>query len=426
MLNPKRKKNILLLITVTLVLAVTLCACGRTAETSTDSTSGTQAGETKITLYADFSAGSADAENLGLINTEEQTVSGDVTVEVLAERLSDWSGLDFELNDAKLSGDSATVDWAVNSTLVAGLDEREQKEGFRFYDNTSLNWFMLDSLAKTIKNNLKVSTVYYSMEGGKTLVLEDMPCLNELSVDQPYEGSAFFCAHNDNGGDDEEVYFTYRDEKNQLLFSYTNLFSANGVVDKSGTVRFAAQQGDAVLLYWVTPNTYKEDIAAFMERVTTEESQELGKNVVIGKREDLDQETGKVTPCAYYWVVDTDWIANVAIQCSNSEEASRWYDSLKADAVYIESVAGIDTGMGMSEDEAMDMLSVALTERLTDGTALVANGESDLNGTHCWTFSFGKNTAEKFTAEDHYAVTDYGKLYIMDIINNQYEPLTAR
>ncbi len=341
MLSANMKKKTFLVTAVALVLAVTLCGCGGMTETSSDNASSPQAVETEITLYADFSAGSADAESLGLIKSEEQTVSSALTVEVLAKRLSEWSGLDFTLDGAKLSGDSATVDWAENSTLLAGLDDREQKEGFHFHDAESLNWFMLDSLARTIKENLKVSTVYYSMEGGKPLVLEDMPRLKELPVDQPYEGSTFFSAHNDNMGDDKKVQFTYRDEKNQLLLSYPNVFSAKGVMDKSGTVRFAAQQDGSALLYWVTPNTYRENPAAFIERVTAEGLQELEGNVVIGKSEDLDQKTGEVTPCACYWVVDIDFIVNVAILCGSSEDASEWYNSLKEGAVYIESVAGI-------------------------------------------------------------------------------------
>ncbi len=412
------KKNTLFATAVVLILTGVLCGiCQGMTKTSSDNVSSTLAVETKINLYADFSAGSVDAESQGLIQSKEQVVLGALTVEVLAKGLSEWSGLDFALNGAKISGDSATVDWAANSTLVAGLGEREQKVGFHFYDDTSLNWFMLDSLARTIKKNFKVRTVYYSMEGGKPLVLEDMPCLKELPVEQSYEGSTFFCAHGGNMGDGAAD-FTYRDEKHQLLLSYPNVFSAKGVMDKSGTLRFAAQQGGSALLYWVTPNTYGEDTAAFIDRVMAEESQELEGNVVIGKSEGLDQETGMVTHSASYWVVDTDWIVNVAILCSNSEEAARWYDSLKAGAVFIESVAGIDADAGMTKKKAMDLLSAALTDPIMEGTALVANGEGNLEGQHCWTFCFGKNTAEKFTAEEHYAVTDDGKIYVLDIINN--------
>ncbi|WMJ83773.1 hypothetical protein ACS3UN_11985 [Oscillospiraceae bacterium LTW-04] len=429
------KKSILLVSVIALVLALVLCACGgttpttpsstseSTTESSSKSTSSTQATQTKVTLYADFSAGSADAESMELIKSNEQTVSGDLTVEVLAQQLSEWTGLDFTITSAELSGDSVTVDWAANATLVAGLDERGQKEEFHFYDAESLNWFMMDSLARTIKENLKVSTVYYSMDGGKPIALEDMTGLKELPVEQPYEGSAFFFAHVDNKGDDEVGQFTYRDEENQLLLSYPNDFSADAAVDENGDISFASQQGDSALSYWVIPNTYDEDAAAFIENSRAKEIEKLQGNVVIGKSETLNQETGEVSILANYWVVDTDRIVCVAIKCGSWEEVSQWYDSFKGGAVHIESVAGINAGEGISEDEAMDVLSNALADRMTDETAIVANGESEMEGQHCWTFSFGKNTPEKFTAEEHYAVTDNGEIYVLDIINDKYEPL---
>lgn len=42
--------------------------------------------------------------------------------------------------------DGLAVDWAKDSTLVAGLDDRAQKEEFFMYDVESLSWFMMDSL----------------------------------------------------------------------------------------------------------------------------------------------------------------------------------------------------------------------------------------------------------------------------------------
>jgi hypothetical protein len=67
------------------------------------------------------------------------------------------------------------------------------------FDAVSLNWFMMDSLAETLKQNMDVTTVYYSADGGPVTFTnpEDMASqgLPELSVDQPYEGSAFFVSH---------------------------------------------------------------------------------------------------------------------------------------------------------------------------------------------------------------------------------------
>ena len=156
-----------------------------------------------LTLVADFSNGSAGGEiqskTLPLPPKESMPASQAVTALFLADALSEWTGLDFTLNDVSFDENSITVDWAASSTLIAGLDEREQKDAFHFYDAVSLNWFMMDSLAATLKQNLPVSTVYYSAEGGSVQFQnpEDMSLqgLPELPADQPYEGSAFFAAH---------------------------------------------------------------------------------------------------------------------------------------------------------------------------------------------------------------------------------------
>jgi hypothetical protein len=133
-----------------------------------------------------------------------------ITVEDLAAQLSDWSGLDFLLNSANVDGDSVTVEWAADSTLVAGLGDREQKDDFyHFYDAQSLDWFMMDSLAETIKANLPVTTVYYSQNGGQPLDftgIGGLTGLDVLPVDQSYEGSAFFVAHSDVKGDVKSLY----------------------------------------------------------------------------------------------------------------------------------------------------------------------------------------------------------------------------
>jgi hypothetical protein len=165
-----------------------------------------EAGESlTLTLYADMSAGST-AE--GLISTkeielplEDEPASTAVLAMMLADELSAWTGLDFTLNDVTIDGDDAIVDWSADSTLIAGLGDREQKPEFHMFDAISENWFMMDSLATTLKNNLAITTVYYSCDGGPVTFINpvDMAAegLPELPVDQPYEGSVFFVSHAD-------------------------------------------------------------------------------------------------------------------------------------------------------------------------------------------------------------------------------------
>jgi len=148
-------------------------------------------------------------------------------------------------------------------------------------------------------------------------------------------------AHEDVMGD-LETYNTYHDEENALLLSYPNVFSAEGELDQNGYVRFRSHQDDSELLYWVVPNTYGETPADFMERVSAEDMMELEGNAVIGKMDDMDQETGEHSLGVYYWVVDIDWIVNVSIICDTPEYAEIIYADFQNGAVFIESVAGID------------------------------------------------------------------------------------
>lgn len=154
------------------------------------------------TLIADFSAGSE------LLNQKEyfQGYNGSLDIAMLSDYLSDLTGLDF-FADGKVEGGKAFISWRDESTLVAGLDDREQSEEFFFYDAISLNWFMMDSLAATVKKNFpEVTEVYYSGENGESVVFpnpEDMASqgLPVLPIDLPYEGSTFFVSHADGRGD---------------------------------------------------------------------------------------------------------------------------------------------------------------------------------------------------------------------------------
>lgn len=154
------------------------------------------------TIVANFSCGSADAEELDLIKRLDVEVADPVTVEALAAELTTWTGLDFFINSATIDGETATIDWAANSTLVAGVDDRDFKEEFNFFDVASLNFFMMDSMLSTIMENFPVTEVYYTMDGGQPLAVraeEDMASMGfpGLPVDLPYMGSPFYEAHND-------------------------------------------------------------------------------------------------------------------------------------------------------------------------------------------------------------------------------------
>ncbi|MDR1706004.1 MAG: hypothetical protein LBS19_15155 [Clostridiales bacterium] len=157
----------------------------------------------KATLYADFSFAAPEGPD-NVITL--RVTANDIDADKLAELLSQWTGLDFILESWEVTGKEIAVDWSVDSTLVAGIDDLELWDDVEFESAENLYWFMMDSLSRTLKASLGVETVYYSVDGGEPLTWDEgvMTGLTVLPVDQSYEGSAFFLAHADvKGGDDE-------------------------------------------------------------------------------------------------------------------------------------------------------------------------------------------------------------------------------
>ncbi len=153
-------------------------------------------------LYADFSCGTTGMED-ERIKEYPFEYTGDLkNAEELAAELSTLTGLDFFIT-AKEAEDGWVVDWTADSTLIADLDDREQKEEFFFHDISTLRWFMLDSLWRTLCDNLETENIYYTMDGGKELTMEEL--LGPVYVfpaDVPYMGSAFYFAHYDVVGEE--------------------------------------------------------------------------------------------------------------------------------------------------------------------------------------------------------------------------------
>ena len=175
-----------------------------------------ESAQTEVTLYADFSCGSEVAQENALISTKTATIS-ELTPQALAEALSLWTGLDFTLNAASVEETAITVDWAADSTLVAGLDDREQKEDFFFYDQDSLRWFMMDSLYQTLLANFSVGEVYYTMDGGQGLSFDELYPVSAFPADISYLGSPFYFAHAGGQGEGDEAADFSRTEGSWVL-----------------------------------------------------------------------------------------------------------------------------------------------------------------------------------------------------------------
>ena len=79
----------------------------------------------------------------------------------------------------------------------------------------------------------------------------------------------------------------------------------------------------------------------------------------------------------------------------------------------------------LDADQAMYIVSELLKAQLGEGMALVAKGGGEVNGGPAFLIDLGTNTDEKFTAEGHYAVTDDGEVWLLDVLTGQWQPAAA-
>lgn len=139
---------------------------------------------------------------------------------------------------------------------------------------------------------------------------------------------------------DLEVYHSVTDETHQLTLFYPNVFAPEGTMDNEGIQHFTSQQDSEELLFWITGNTYNETPAELKDRMPLTAGVTLEGNGVAGYGEALNQESGERNWSAYYWVVDSDFVANVEIRCSNETAAQNWYSQLQDNAIYLEATGG--------------------------------------------------------------------------------------
>ncbi|MGN0665281.1 MAG: hypothetical protein ACI4KF_02010 [Huintestinicola sp.] len=153
------------------------------------------------------------------INEYTYDNGGNMNADVFADGLSELTGLDFIIT-ASQTDDGLIVDWDSNSTLIAGLNGREQNQEFFFYDHDSLSWFMMDSLWHTLSENLGTENIYYTMDGGKELTPKDLYPISSIPSDSPYMGSIFYHTHSDVQGDDGNT-----SENTQTAENYLGIWS---------------------------------------------------------------------------------------------------------------------------------------------------------------------------------------------------------
>lgn len=231
-----------------LILLLSFCmifsACKKTEEkANADSNNKTEQGqnteqqkpeEKKAILYTNMTAGSESPD----IKQDEWSYTGELSPEKLAQGLSELTGLDFKIT-SKAVKDGIAIDWDKDSTLIANLGDKEQKEEFRFFDADSMRWFMMDSLWLTITNNMDTKDVFYSMNGGSNLEFEELyPVKGFIPNDLSYPGAAFFFAHTNVKGDETEG-----DGRGDLIDMsdqpFVGMWNSSNKIDQGFGIRYA-------------------------------------------------------------------------------------------------------------------------------------------------------------------------------------------
>lgn len=216
-----KKTSIILALSMSVCL---LAACGSIENSSESPSSETSSGETSSSETSSSESSSSESKSSESSQSSAESTRTDTlyavfrgnnvreypieytgekkNAEELADELTELTGLNFTIT-ASETDDGLIVDWSADSSLFTGT-KGEQKEEFFFFDYDSSCCFMMDTLCTTLTENLDAENIYYTMDGGQELVLQQMSPSMTIPSDTPYMGSDFYYAHDDVKGDDEE------------------------------------------------------------------------------------------------------------------------------------------------------------------------------------------------------------------------------
>lgn len=140
---------------------------------------------------------------------------------------------------------------------------------------------------------------------------------------------------NQMGEDSFDTYF-YFDEINHLILNYPTNYTSYETIDTSGAVTFDSIQNESKLVYSVFFNVYNETPDTFLDSVNVIDSDRLGDNIIIGKCNTLNQETGEYELSAIYWRIEKDWIAMASIESSSMSIIDDAYQTMLDGYISIE------------------------------------------------------------------------------------------
>lgn len=99
----------------------------------------------------------------------------------LINGLESLFGANLTVNSITETADSITIDWASSSSIFTGNNNIKKNLDITLLDYDSTVNILLDSVAKTLKANLKTKHIYYTTDNGKPLILPNYRVKQPLS-----------------------------------------------------------------------------------------------------------------------------------------------------------------------------------------------------------------------------------------------------
>lgn len=170
------KKILVSLLVVLVAISITACSGNEnskekftTSETTTVTEENTELSEQEpniinSTIYAVYSDGSEIEQDFGY---DENTL----TPIVIADALTAWTGLQFNISYKFTREDTLIVYWLWDSSFANGNID-DLSDDFNFSDEESMRYFMLNSLCRSIRENYEDIDVYYDSEDVDLMDLE--------------------------------------------------------------------------------------------------------------------------------------------------------------------------------------------------------------------------------------------------------------
>ena len=107
----------------------------------------------------------------------------ELNITKLASSLSFWSNLNFYLETSEPSDNVLYVNFLSNSTFVKGLSDDYKNSNFKFKDNDEMRLFMLNSLAYTIRKDIREYDIYFTADGKS---INEYLSINDIDFSKAY------------------------------------------------------------------------------------------------------------------------------------------------------------------------------------------------------------------------------------------------